>query len=95
MRQVRAEASISDGAPNRVAVYASCCFENASAGGYILVEHCRLLLGADPGGKLFGVVNANPQQHLRVLRAAILRALAEKNSCLVRIHPHVIHAIRN
>ena len=95
MRQVRAEASVSDRAGNRVAVYASRGFEDAPASGYIRVEHCRLLLGVDPRGKPLRTVNVNPQQHLGVLRAAILRALAKKDAGLVRIDPHVIHAIGN
>ena len=54
-----------------------------------------LLLCADPRGKIRGPVHGNAQQHLGVLRAAILRALAEIDSRTRRVDPHLVHAIRN
>ena len=50
---------------------------------------------AGPSAETLQECPQSPQQHLGVLCAAILRALADKDSCLVRVDPHFILAIRN
>ena len=63
---------------------------------FFVVLNCRLaLLPATHAAKSSAAVDRYPQKHLRVLRAAILRALAQKDSRPVRVDPHLVRAIRN
>src|SRR5439155_22761079 len=95
VRQIRTEAPICRSAADRVTVDTCSCFENAPAGGYLFILRRRLLLRSDPRVKIFGAVYGHPQKHLGVLRPAILRALAEKDSGASRIHPHTVRVVRN
>ena len=96
MRQVRAEASVRVGAGNRRGNLCKRLFRRRAC----RRSHSRRCTAGcccawTQRGEILGAVNVNPQQHLGVLRAAILRALAEINAGLVRIHPHLVDAIRN
>ena len=53
------------------------------------------LLRRDPRGKLRGSVGVNANQHLGVLRSAVLRALAEIEAGVCRIDPHGVDLIGN
>ena len=80
MGQVGAEAAIG-GVPATVwQLMQALLSKTRLPGGYACVLNGGLLLGADPGGKLFRTVHRDAQQHLCVLNSAVLRALAEKDS---------------
>src|SRR6267154_5879915 len=82
-------------ASNRVAVQASRRFEDMSSSRFFFILIRRLSLRADPGSKLFGVVHVNAQEHLCVLRSAILSALAEKQARFMRVYPCLVYVVRN
>ena len=54
-----------------------------------------LLLRANPRVEFVGRIDRHPLQHLGVLRSAVLRALAEKHARSMRIHPQMVHPVRN
>src|SRR5712675_280170 len=95
MRQIRTEPAGCHRAAHRVAIYARGCLEDASACDLLRILIRNPLLLSDPGLKIFGSVYRHAEKHCRMLRAAILRALAEIDPRLVRIHPHFVYAIRN
>src|SRR5712671_2756334 len=95
MRQIRTEPAGCHRAADGVAIYACGCLEDASACDLLRILIRSPLLVSDPGFKNFGGVYRDAEEHLRVLRAAILRALAEIDARLVRVYPHFIYAIRN
>ena len=55
----------------------------------------RLALLSDPPIKFILRLDINPQQHLGVLSPAILRALAEVDSGLLRVDPHSVGMVGN
>jgi len=55
----------------------------------------RLFLCLDPRSELFRAINRHSEQHLRVLRSAVLGALADVDASLVWVDPRVIYAIRD
>src|SRR5208282_1245767 len=89
--EIRTEAPVGIRSCHGMTVDAGSAFENLPAGGYTCVLNGGLLLAPDPGGKVFGTVHRDPQQHLGVLYTAVPRTLAEKDSGVVRIHPHPVH----
>jgi len=95
VRQIRTEAPRSVRACDCMAVHARGRFEDALSGDFLLVRIRGLLLCADPCFEGFGTFDRNPQQHFRVLRAAVLSALPEKDARLVRVQPHLVDAIWN
>src|ERR1700688_134031 len=95
MRQVGAEAPIGWSSRYRVAVDACSVFEHLPACHNARVLNCELLLAANPRREVLRTIDRYAQKHLRMLGPAILRALAEKNSCVVRIHPHPVRMIGN
>src|SRR5258708_39303207 len=95
MRQIRAEPAGCRRAADSVAIYARGCLEDASACYLLRILIRNPLLLSDPGLETFGSVYRHAEKHFRVLRAAILRALAEIDARLVRVHPHFVYAIRN
>src|SRR5215831_15754054 len=63
------------------------------------IERCICLGGlplrAHPAVEVRWRVHICPQEHFCVLRAAVLRALAEKKPRLMRIDPHAVGVIWN
>ena len=78
-----------------VAIDAGGPLENHPARGDLWVLRLRRLLLAYPAIEILRRVNINAQQHLRVLRAAILRALSDEKAGALRLNPHLILTIRN
>src|SRR6266404_2377211 len=95
MCQIRTEPAGCHRAADSVAIYARRCLEDTSACDLLRILIRNPLLLSDPGLEIFGSVYRHAEEHLRVLRAAILRALAEIDARLVRVHPHFVYAVRN
>ena len=95
MRQIGAKAAIGWGSGHGVAVDARGSFIDAAAGGDTCIHNRGLFLSLHPSGEAFGRIHVDAQEHLGVLRAAVLRALAEEQAGLVRIEPHIVDAVRN
>src|SRR6267142_3339932 len=95
MRQIRTESAGCRRAANGVAIYARGCFEDTSACDLLRILIRSPLLVSDPALKIFGSVYRDAEKHLRVLRAAVLGALAEIDPPLVRVYPHFVYAVRN
>src|SRR5262249_16459234 len=95
MRQIRTEASGCGGDAYRGTSNATGGFENTPTGDRAVIERRSLLLRADPSIKFLGRVDRHAQQHFRVLRPAILRALAEEDTRAMRIQPHLVYSIWN
>src|SRR5271168_5584230 len=93
MRQVRAEAPIARSAPDSVAIDARGRFEDVASDSYLRILAASLLLRADPGRKNLRAIHVNAKQHLGVLRAAILRALAEKEPGAIGGNPSFVGVI--
>src|SRR5207247_9061560 len=83
------------GTADRLTVAAGGRSENAPAGDRLFVPNRGLQLCPTPSVEIFSTVHRHAQQHLGVLRPAILRALAEKDAGAIRIHPHLVYPIRN
>src|SRR6266581_4748391 len=94
-RSMHAEAPVCRCAADRVTVDAGRRFENAPARDCFLVLSRGLLLRSNPRVKIFSTVDRYAQEHLAVLRPAILRTLAEKDARAMRIHPHAVRVVRN
>src|SRR5262245_37109466 len=95
MREIRTKTSSAVGAANRMTIHTSGCFKDVSSRGFFFILTRRLSLFAHPGVEVFRGIHIHAQQHLRVLRAAVLRALAEKQARLMRIEPHLVWVIRD
>src|SRR5271156_1487950 len=95
MREVRPETPVGDGSCDGVAVDACRSLENAAAFRDRVIADGRLLLLLDPLVELFRRIHINPQEHLGMLDAAILSALAKIESCLLRVDPGLIRVVRN
>src|SRR5271169_4213986 len=95
MREVRPETPVGDGSGNGVAVHARGSFEDAAAFRDRVIANGLLLLLRDPLLELFRRIHINPQEHLGMLDAAILSALAKIESCLLRVDPGAIRVVRN
>src|SRR5882762_749752 len=78
-----------------MAIQARSSLEDQSSHGFFCILIRWLLLCAYPELEVFRTIHVHAQQHLRVLRTAVLRALAKKQTALVRIEPRFVHAIRN
>src|SRR6266403_4937027 len=95
MGQVRTETPVTVRTANGVAIQTSGRFEDSFSGEYLLILIRGPLLRLDPGGKVSGAVHPNAQEHLRVLRPAILGTLAKKQAGVVRVKPHFIDPVRD
>src|SRR5215470_2952068 len=95
MREIRTKTSSAVGPADRVAVHARGCFEDMPAREFFVILFRRLLLLAHPGVEVFWRIHIHAQKHLRVLSAAVLRALAEKQARLVGIDPRFVWVIWN
>src|SRR5258706_9575258 len=93
MREVWSKSSISDRAINRVTVDTSRSFENEAPGGGGRVVLGELLLSLHPSLKVLRRVHIHTQQHLRVLGAAVLGALADEKPRPFRLNPHRVHFV--
>src|ERR1700677_1470941 len=76
-------------------VQAGIAFKALPAGDRTSVFGRRFLLGSHPAGKILRSVYKNAEQHLGVLRSAILCALAKKDSRALRVYPHSVGMVRN
>src|SRR5260370_28877164 len=94
VRQIRTEASRPIRTAHCVTIYARSCFKNTPPRTRFVVVLCRLFLSLDPRSELFGAIDRHSEQHLPVLRSAVLRTLADVDASLVRVDPCVIYAIR-
>src|SRR5271154_4040680 len=95
VRQVGPEAPVGHRPGNSVAIDACGLLEYATSRVHSIRIRGRQFLSRDPRLELCRRVDVYAQQHLGVLRAAILRALTEVQSGLVWFHPHRIAAIWN
>ena len=95
MREVGTKAAVSDGAGDGVAVDAGGGFEDLAPGGNGIGNVSGLFLRGDPGAELFGRIDVDAKKHFGVLGAAVLGALTEIHTGLVRIDPDGIDAIGN
>src|SRR5262249_32729999 len=95
VREIGTKAASAVRALDCVAIHASGRLENASPRGFAVALCARKLLRAYPFVKIGLSLHGRLQKHLRMLRAAILRALAEICSGFLRRDPHFIDAIRN
>src|SRR5262249_21046247 len=93
--QVGSEPPVRRSSAHGVTVDASGRLEDASAGGRRSVLHCGLPLRTNPPVEIVGRIDEHALQHLGVLEATILCALAEKYARPSRIHPQMVHAIRD
>ena len=82
-------------ARNGVAVDAGGAFKYAFPFGCAFRSVRRLTLLLHPAVELIARLHIDAQQHLGVLRAAILGALPQVQSSLVRIDPHAVFAVWN
>ena len=91
----RSEAAVGGRPAHRVTVDAGRALEELAAcpasGGPV----GGLPLGESPGLELGFRLHDDPQQHVGVLRAAVLGALADVDARLVGLHPEVVLAVRN
>src|SRR5579863_6765943 len=99
MSKVRTEPPVRHAARNRVAIDARgsveyaptlCGFEAQAR-----VRVCRPLLFAHPAVEIGPRIHHHPQEHLRVLRSAVLSALAQEEPGLMRVDPRVVRVIRD
>src|SRR5882757_3416480 len=93
MREVWSKSSISDRAINRVTVDTSRSFENEAPGGGGRIVLGELLLFLHPSLKVLRRVHIHTQQHLRVLGAAVLGALAQEKPSPFRLNPHRVYFV--
>src|SRR6266849_4968577 len=77
MRQIRTESPVRGRACDRVAVYAGRHLEDAPAAGDCVIDLCGPALPGDPAIECGARVDVHAKQHLGVLRATILRTLAQ------------------
>src|SRR5262249_41838825 len=80
MREIGSEASVRDRATDCMTVDARRCLEYAPTGSDRVVLNRGQLLCADPRIEVFGRVDPNTLQHLRVLQATVLRALSDEHA---------------
>src|SRR5580692_3904620 len=95
MSQIRAKSAVRHGSCKRMAVNASGRFKNPAPFLRGHVGYRRLLLMSDPFFELISRIDVDSKEHLRVLNSAELGTLTDIDPNVVRIDPHVVHAIRN
>ena len=93
MREVRSKSSISHRAIDGMAVDASRSLENEPARGRGRIVLGQLLLLLHPSIKVLTGVHIDAEQHLRVLRAAVLGALADEKAGPFRLNPHRVYFV--
>src|SRR3981081_1018724 len=94
MREVGTEAAVGRSAADRVAIDACSGLENDAPVRRGRVENRWILLGACPALEIWARFDDSPEQHHRVLGAAVLAALSEIGSGDLRIYPHRVFLIR-
>src|SRR6202795_4785406 len=95
MSEIRTESTVRHSSRNGVTIYASGSFKDPAPLLRYATSHSRLSFRLDPLVKLLARINIDAQEHLGVLCAAVLCALAEIQSRFMRIDPHVVDAIWN
>src|SRR5271169_344628 len=95
MREIGTETTVGHCSCDGVAVHTRRSLEDAAAFRDGVIANGRLLLLLDPLLELFRRIHINPQEHLGMLDAAILSALAKIESCLLRVDPGLIRVVRN
>src|SRR6266576_4579586 len=89
------EAAVRIGAADGVTVHAGRRLEDLPAASDGGIRARRSALRFDPAVEVLARVDVHAQQHLGVLRAAILGALAEVEARLARVDPHRIRVVGN
>src|ERR1051325_7121977 len=95
MRQIRSKASISHSAIDPMTIDAGGLLENQTASGRARIVLGQLLLLLDPAVEFLARIHINAEQHLCMLGATVLGALAEKQSGALRLNPHRVYFIRD
>src|SRR5262249_5402306 len=95
MRQIRPECSFGRSALDGVAVDARCREKALTPGRRQLAFLRGWTLRRPPAGELIGGMRDNANAHFRVLRPAILSAVAEVRAHLLRLDPHPVDAVRD
>src|SRR5262245_1542145 len=93
MSQIRSKSSVSHGAINGVAVDAGSLLENKPAGRSVRIVLGEFLLLLHPAVEVLTRVYIDAEQHLCMLGAAVLGALAQKQPGALRLDPHRVHLV--
>ena len=93
--QVGPKAAIGRGPRHGVAVDAGGRLEYSLALRSSIAHGCVLALLLNPAIEIGTWLNVNAEQHLGVLRSAVLRTLPKVNARLMRIDPHTIGMVGN
>src|SRR5260221_4557715 len=93
MSEIRPKSAVCHGAMNGVAINAGSLLENEPAAGRIRTILGEFLLLFYPAVEVLTRLHIDPEEHLRVLGAAVLGALAEKQSGALRLDPHRVHFV--
>src|SRR5271155_4284782 len=95
MSEIRAESPVRHGARDGMTVHASRGLKNSAAFLCSAGSHGGLFFLLYPVVKLFARIDVHAQEHLGVLRAAVLGALAEIKPGVVGIDPNVVDPVWN
>src|SRR4030095_9547961 len=93
MSEIRAKSSVSHGAINTVTIDAGSLLENQPPGSRARIVLGEFLLLCYPTVEVLAAVHIYAEQHLRVLRAAVLGTLAEEQPGALRFNPHRVDFI--
>src|SRR5436190_17952063 len=95
MSEIRSESSVGDRAIDRMTIDASGSRENELTCGGCRIVLREILLLLDPSVEVFACMHVHAEQHLGVLSAAILGALAQEKPGPFGLNPHRVHFVRN
>jgi len=95
MRKVRTETSIRGRSADPMTVHAGIPFKYPPSCDCAGIFGCGFLLSVYPSGKIVWVIDRNAEQHLRVLRSAVLRTLTQKDAWALRVYPHSVGMVGN
>src|SRR5262249_24824527 len=95
MREIRTKTSGAVGPVHCVAVQARGALEHMPSRSFFFILIRWLLLLVCPSLEVLRAIYVHAQKHLRVLRPAVLRTLAEKQARLMGIQPSLVWVIRN
>src|SRR6516165_8651954 len=95
MRQVRRVAASRGRAAYPMTVHTRLAKEGVPPGPHVGLLHGRLPLVGQPGLEVARGLDDDPEEHVGVLGAAILGALAEVQAGAVSLEPHAIGATRD
>src|SRR6516162_4434716 len=95
MREIWTKTPGAVGPNDGVAIYARRAFEHMPSRSFFFILIRWLLLLVHPSLEVVRAIHVYAQKHLRVLCPAVLRALPQKQACLLRIEPRRVRVIRN